>query len=65
MECSQNKFFTLSVGDVMTKSPITISPDTKITTVEKIMQEKKIHAVLVVDESKKLIGIVDSFRTMI
>lgn len=65
MESSQNKFFTLSVGDVMTKSPITISPDTKITTVEKIMQEKKIHAVLVVDESKKLIGIVDSFRTMI
>ncbi len=65
MESSQNKFFTLTVGDIMTKKPVTISPDTKISVVEKIMQEKKIHAVLVVDEAGKLLGIVDSFRAMI
>ena len=65
MESSQNRFFTLSVKDIMTKNPVTISPDTKISMVEKIMQDRKIHAVLVVDENGKLIGIVDSFRTMI
>ena len=65
MESSQNKFFSLSVEDIMTRKPITITPDTKITAVEKIMQERKIHAVLVVDEKERLIGIVDSFRTMI
>lgn len=65
MESSQNRFFTLSVKDIMTKNPVTISPDTKISMVEKIMQDKKIHAVLVVDENGKLMGIVDSFRTMI
>lgn len=65
MESSQNRFFTLSVKDIMTKNPVTISPDTKISMVEKIMQDRKIHAVLVVDENGKLMGIVDSFRTMI
>ena len=65
MESSQNRFFTLSVKDIMTKNPVTISPDTKISMVEKIMQDRKIHAVLVVDENGKLKGIVDSFRTMI
>lgn len=65
MESSQNRFFTLSVKDIMTKNPVTISPDTKISMVEKIMQDRKIHAVLVVDENGKLVGIVDSFRTMI
>lgn len=65
MESSQAKFFTLAVGDVMTKHPVTISPDTKISVVENIMQERKIHAVLVVDADGKLVGIVDSFRTMI
>ena len=64
-ESSQNKFFTLSVKDIMTKAPVTISPDTKISVVEKIMQDRKIHAVLVVDETGRLLGIVDSFRTMI
>ena len=49
----------------MTKAPVTISPDTKISVVEKIMQDRKIHAVLVVDETGRLLGIVDSFRTMI
>lgn len=65
MESSQSKFFELTVGDIMTKTPVTVSADTKISAVENIMQERKIHAVLVVDTEGKLMGIVDSFRTMI
>lgn len=65
MENSQSKFFELTVGDIMTKTPVTVGADTKISAVESIMQERKIHAVLVVDAEGKLKGIVDSFRTMI
>lgn len=65
MENSQSKFFELTVGDIMTKTPVTVGADTKISAVESIMQERKIHAVLVVDAEGKLMGIVDSFRTMI
>lgn len=65
METSQDCFFQLSVADIMTKSPKCVSPDTKITEIDRIFQEHKIHSVLVVDEEHKLLGIVDSFSTMI
>ena len=38
------------------------SDDNKITD---LLGEKKIHAVMVVDENKHLLGIVDNFRCMI
>lgn len=65
MESSQDKFFQLSVGDIMTRTPKMVSPETKITEIEHILHANKIHCVLVVDEEKHLIGVVDSFRTMI
>lgn len=65
MESSQNKFFSLKVSDIMTPSPVCVSPDDKVSSIEKLMQQRKIHAVLVVDHDNKLLGIVDSFRTML
>lgn len=65
MESSQDCFFNLTVTDIMTKRPKTVSPETKITTIENIFRDHKIHSVLVVDNSNKLLGIVDSFSTMI
>ncbi len=63
MQKSQDKFFTLTAGEVMTKNPKIVSPETKIAEIEKILHKNKIHSVLVADEGKHLIGIVDSFRT--
>ncbi len=63
MQKSQDKFFTLTASDVMTKNPKTVSPETKIAEIEKILHKNKIHSVLVADERQHLIGIVDSFRT--
>ena len=63
MESSQNRFFSLTVNDIMTKKVVT--PETKISTIDNILQKNKIHAVLVVDDKNRLVGIVDSFSIML
>lgn len=65
MESSQNKFFDLHVRDIMTKSPKTVDMDTRIIDIDKIMNTNKIHCVLVADKDKRLLGIVDSFSTVV
>ena len=65
MEKWQAEFFDRTVGDIMTRKPKTVSPDTKITEVQRIMQKYKIHTVLVVDTANRLLGIVDSYSCMI
>lgn len=65
MESSQNRFFSLTVNDIMTKNPKVVTPETKISTIDNILQKNKIHAVLVVDDKNHLVGIVDSFSIML
>lgn len=64
MESLQDKFFNVPVSEVMTRSPKCVSPDTKIARIQAIMHKNKIHTVLVVDESKRLLGVVDHFSCM-
>jgi len=45
------------VGDIMTTPALTIKPDTNIAEAVKIMDEKRIRRLTVVDEQHKLIGI--------
>ena len=49
----------------MTKNPKVVTPETKISTIDNILQKNKIHAVLVVDDKNRLVGIVDSFSIML
>lgn len=63
IQASQDSFFQKTVADIMTHNPKMVSPETKITEIEKILNENKIHCVLVVDDDKHLLGIVDSFQT--
>ncbi len=65
MENSQDSFFSLCVADIMTTQPKMVSPDTKITEIERILHHHKIHSVLVTDAEQHLLGIVDSFRTVL
>lgn len=65
MESSQDRFFQLTVSDIMTRTPKTVAPDTKIAEIEQILHRYKIHSVLVVDNDGHLLGVVDSFRTML
>ena len=47
----------LRAKDVMTTDPITVLPDTVITHATKVLLEKSINGVPVVDEAGKLVGI--------
>ncbi len=65
MEKNQSEFFNLTAQDVMTKKPKMIAPDLPIVEIDKILHRNKIHAVIVVDKEHHLLGIVDSFSTIL
>ena len=65
MERWQAEFFDHTVNDIMTRNPKCVLPTTKITETQEVMQANKIHTVLVVDEEKHLLGIVDHYSCMI
>ena len=62
MERSQANFFNLTVADIMSRQPKIVSPAARISEIEALMHANKIHSVLVADDKKHLLGIVDSFR---
>lgn len=65
MERWRSEFFDKTVGDIMTRKPKCVSPDTKVTEIQKIMNRHKVHTVLVVDQTGRLLGIVDHYRCML
>ena len=65
MERLKDKFFNVPVSEVMTKTPVCVKPDMKVNQITDLLGEKKIHAVMVVDDECRLLGIVDNFRCMI
>ena len=65
MERWQAQFFDRTVSDIMTRTPKTVLPTTKITEILRMMHKYKIHTVLVVDTNQHLVGIVDHYSCMI
>ena len=65
MERWQAQFFDRTVSDIMTRTPKTVLPTTKITEILRIMHKYNIHTVLVVDTNQHLVGIVDHYSCMI
>lgn len=65
MERWQAEFFNKTVADIMTRSPKTVPPQTKISDVQQMMNRYKIHSVLVVDSERRLLGVVDHYSCMI
>lgn len=65
MEKWQAEFFDRTVSDIMTRTPKVVSPQTKISDIQNIMNKYKIHSVLVVDDDNRLLGIVDHYRCML
>lgn len=54
MEKWQAEFFDRTVSDIMTRTPKVVSPQTKISDIQNIMNKYKIHSVLVVDDNNRL-----------
>ena len=65
MEKWQAQFFDKTVSDIMTRSPKIVSTQTKISEIQHIMNKYKIHSVLVADNDRHLLGIVDHYRCMV
>ena len=65
MEKWQAEFFNRTVADIMTRTPKTVGPQTKISEIQKTMNKYKIHNVLVVDHDHHLLGIVDRYACVL
>lgn len=65
MEKWQAQFFDKTVNDIMTTNPKTVTRQTKISEIQKIMNRYKIHSVLVTDKERRLLGVVDHYSCMI
>lgn len=65
MEKWREKFFDKKVKDIMTTTPKSVLPSTKITEIQRIMHQYKVHTVLVVNEENKLLGVVNHYSCMI
>lgn len=65
MEKWQAEFFNKTVADIMTSSPKMVMAGTRISEIQQIMNRHKIHSVLVTDDQRHLLGVVDHYRCMI
>lgn len=65
MEKWQANFFDRTVGDIMTRTPKMVGPQTKIAEIQKTMNKHKIHNVLVVNDEHQLLGIVDRYACVL
>lgn len=65
MERWQAEFFDHTVSDIMTTTPKTVAPDTKVTEIQRKMNQYKVHTVLVTDAENHLLGVVDHYSCML
>ena len=65
MEKWKAQFFNKTVSDIMTVTPKTVTRQTKISDILKMMNRYKVHSVLVTDKERHLLGVVDHYSCMI
>lgn len=65
MERMHEKFYNALVAQVMTAEPKCVRENTKLTAIQEILHTNNIHAVLVTDDDRHLLGIVESLSCMI
>ena len=65
MEKWKAQFFNKTVSDIMTVTPKTVTRQTKISDIQKMMNRYKVHSVLVTDKARHLLGVGDHYSCMI
>lgn len=58
------RFFDITADEIMTRTPKTVSVADRLTDAERLMQDNKIHSLIVVDRDGKLAGIVELYDLM-
>ncbi len=61
MQNNKEHFFDLTVKDIMSTTPKTISETAKLQEAGDVMRQYNIHSLVVVNESNELVGIIDAF----
>ncbi len=61
MESRQAEFFNITASDIASPNPITVAKTEKLITAEKLMTERKVNAILVTDECKRLEGVIQIY----
>lgn len=64
MQKERDRFFEMTVGEVMNRKPKTILYTDRLSKAEKIMQDFKIYALIVVDEDNCIKGVIDSIACL-
>lgn len=64
MHDKQDRFFDLTVEEVMSRNPKTISETAKLSEAEKLMRKYNIHSLVVVNDSNEFVGLIDAFSCM-
>lgn len=61
MQNHQERFFSLTVKDIMSRNPKTIDADARLSEASEIMRSNSIHTLIVTTPDNKVLGIIDSF----
>lgn len=64
MQRDQDRFFQLTVKDLMNDTPKTIKEDAKLSHAEEIMRQHNIKSLIVVNDENKLVGVIDAFSCL-
>lgn len=61
MRDKRDRFFELTVREIMNRNPKTIVETARLSDAERLMRDHNIHSLVVVDNSGRLVGIIDAF----
>ena len=61
MQRDQDRFFQLTVKDLMNSAPKTIKEDAKLSQAEELMRHHNINSLIVVNDDNRLVGVIDAF----
>ena len=64
MQRDQERFFLLTVKDIMNTNPKLIDQDAKLSQAEEIMRQYNIKSLIVVNKEKRLKGVIDAFSCL-
>ena len=64
MQRDQDRFFHLTVKDLMNENPKTIKEDAKLSQAEEIMRNHNIKSLIVINNENKLVGVIDAFSCL-
>lgn len=65
MQTQQSKFFSLTVGEIMSKNPKQINENEKLSSAGEMMRKHNIHTLVVTDDDNKFAGLIDAFSAIL